>query len=233
MDELALCILKQASLLSEYLATSSSLSENSQASDISPEEASVLANYLELLKNWTDRVDLVSVADDNTLIQRHLLDSIAAHIMLKIKQGELELDLTNILDLGSGAGLPGIVLAILNKQSGIILCEPREKRTIFLKEVQRRLQLNNVIVEADRYEKLSPSLLSNVSLLISRAVSFDKNLWKSIIKSGLKPSAHICLMQSSEQESANLPANVQEVASIKYQLSSTGPSRALKFFKIS
>ena len=83
----------------------------------------------------------------------------------------LDLDGKNILDLGSGAGLPGIPLAIYYKNTNFTLLEPLTKRANFLKEIAQKLGLKNVKVVNDRAEIFIKNARESYDFVTSRAVS--------------------------------------------------------------
>lgn len=104
-----------------------------------------IAVYLEELQRWAKIVDLVSQSDPETIIRKHILDSLAALSVLPL-QGRL-------LDLGSGAGFPGLPLAMARPPLSVVLLEPRRKRVNFLKEVIRKTNLTNTQAYEGRAEE--------------------------------------------------------------------------------
>lgn len=105
-----------------------------------------LTRYAELLEKWSRRHNLVRYADRRELVERHLVDSLAAAPYLA-ESGRL-------LDVGSGAGFPGVpLLAARPGWSGVLL-EPRQKRWAFLRLVVRELGLA-AEVERARYQDVS------------------------------------------------------------------------------
>jgi 16S rRNA (guanine527-N7)-methyltransferase len=86
---------------------------------VSYHQLELLSAYLELLTLWSSRVDLVAPASPQQLIERHLVDCYAAYLLINKQVGLME----SCLDVGSGAGLPGVVFAILETQSVFYLCE--------------------------------------------------------------------------------------------------------------
>lgn len=125
-------------------------------------QAQKLLTYLEILIKWNKVYNLCANADFDKMLAYHILDSlsVAVHIDCYNK---------HVLDVGSGAGLPGIPLAILNVADKITLLDSRAKRTVFLTHVIHELQLKNIKVELVRVEKYFP--LTNFELIISRAFS--------------------------------------------------------------
>jgi 16S rRNA (guanine527-N7)-methyltransferase len=102
-----------------------------------------LLDYVELLARWNATYNLTAVRDPQEMIGRHLLDSLAIAPFVK---GD------RLADLGSGAGLPGIPLAILEPAREHVLIDSNGKKTRFLREAVRELKLTNVRVEQARVE---------------------------------------------------------------------------------
>jgi 16S rRNA (guanine527-N7)-methyltransferase len=101
-----------------------------------------LAHYADLLRAWAPRLDLVSQRDLDRLENRHIADSLRLGPLLD------ELPEGPCVDVGSGAGLPGIPLAILRSDRVWRLLEPRRRRAAFLEEAVRELALANCEVMA-------------------------------------------------------------------------------------
>lgn len=111
--------------------------------ELAPETLAALARYAELVAEWSERHSLVRFASEEDLIERHILDSLAGLVYLG-NRGIL-------LDVGSGAGLPGVPLLIARRGWRGVLLEPRQKRWAFLKRVARELELE-VKVSRERYQ---------------------------------------------------------------------------------
>jgi len=98
--------------------------------------------FLNELEKWNKKINLVSYKDKNELIKRHLLDSLyfihpINHLKIKPKV---------ILDVGSGAGFPGIPLSIVLDNINFFLVEIRKKRALFLEHIKRLLNLSNTYI---------------------------------------------------------------------------------------
>jgi 16S rRNA (guanine527-N7)-methyltransferase len=102
-----------------------------------------LVRYAELIERWSQRHNLVSWKGREDLVRRHLLDALAARELLA-GSGAL-------LDVGSGAGLPGVPLLASRPGWRGVLLEPRQKRWAFLRLVVRELDLD-AVVERERYQ---------------------------------------------------------------------------------
>ncbi len=104
----------------------------------------LLESYMLLIKKWQKAVNLVSNTEMNSLWERHILDS--AQVFFEIpKEARI------LVDMGSGGGFPAVVIAILNKVLcgnllQIVLIESDNKKSIFLKEVSRQLDLNLIVL---------------------------------------------------------------------------------------
>lgn len=101
--------------------------------------------YAELLETWSARHNLVRYSNRRELVERHLLDALSGERLLA---GE-----GTLLDVGSGAGLPGVPLLVARPGWRGVLLEPRKKRWAFLKRVIRELDLDAEAVDL-RYEEL-------------------------------------------------------------------------------
>jgi 16S rRNA (guanine527-N7)-methyltransferase len=99
-----------------------------------------LADYAALIRRWADRVDLVAPADLDRLEERHIADSLRLAPMLDV------LPPGPCVDVGSGAGFPGIPLAIVRPDRPWRLIEPRRRRAAFLEEAVRVLSLDCEVV---------------------------------------------------------------------------------------
>ena len=128
--------------------------------------------YERQLQTWAARVRLVSRGDRARIRQRHLLDCIAAAPHLPDPGSPL-------LDLGSGAGLPGIPLKIVRPDLQVVLLEPARMKVLFLRRVLEELGLSGLEVVRDRAEILAshPSWRGRFRLVTSRAVGPLPAVW--------------------------------------------------------
>lgn len=111
----------------------------------SPGLCARLLAYRDELARWNRVHNLSGVRDPQRMVAVHLLDSLALAPL--VRGGRLA-------DIGSGAGLPGLPLALLDPDLEVVLVEPRAKRALFLEHVVRTLAVANVKVERSRAEEL-------------------------------------------------------------------------------
>jgi 16S rRNA (guanine527-N7)-methyltransferase len=112
---------------------------------LADEHSARLIAYLELLERWNATYNLTAVRDTEAMVARHLLDSLA--ILPYVHAAAL-------VDLGSGAGLPGVPLAIARPELAVTLVEANGKKARFLREVVRSLALAHVVVLEQRAERV-------------------------------------------------------------------------------
>ena len=133
--------------------------------DVSRETLQKLQDFVSLLKEWNARMNLVSKNSLADVWERHVLDS-----MQLIQY--ISADTKRIVDIGSGSGFPGIVLAILLQEklpaSEIYLVESIAKKTMYLNDVCTRLKLNNVKILNERIEN---TVFKGVDVITARAVA--------------------------------------------------------------
>lgn len=120
-----------------------------------------LLEYLALLAKWNKTYNLSAIRDSVQMVGRHLLDSLSVVPCVQACAGE------RIIDVGTGGGLPGIVLAIVFPERHLTLLDSNGKKTRFLFQVKTQLQLDNVQIENRRVEEYQPDL--RYSAVISRA----------------------------------------------------------------
>lgn len=119
-----------------------------------------LTHYLTLLERWNRAHNLTAVRDPEAMVVRHLLDSLS---ILPWLQGP------RVLDVGSGAGLPGIPLAIVRPDCEFCLLDSNGKRTRFLIQAVAELQLTRISVIRSRVQEYQPATLFNS--VVARAFS--------------------------------------------------------------
>jgi 16S rRNA (guanine527-N7)-methyltransferase len=119
---------------------------------LSPAPAELLPKlslYLDLLLKWNARTNLTAIRDPEEIVRRHFGESLfaAQHI------GPCD----TLLDLGSGAGFPGLPIALLHPEIHVTLAESQNKKSTFLREVARTLALGNVEIWPARVESMPPA----------------------------------------------------------------------------
>ena len=126
--------------------------------DIPAAQQAALLEYVQLLHTWNAAYNLTAIRAPQDMLSRHILDALVALPWLGAGP---------ILDVGSGAGLPGIPLAIACPDQEFILLDSNGKKVRFIKQVVMALQIQNVDVVQSRVETYQPS--TAIGLIVSRA----------------------------------------------------------------
>lgn len=127
---------------------------------VSAETQQKLQAYLALLEKWNKVYNLTAVRDPLEMVTLHLLDSLSVLPYVQSK---------NLLDVGSGGGLPGIVLAICVPELQVTTIDAVQKKTIFMRQAKGALGLSNLEVVHARVEDFQPK--EKFEIIISRAFS--------------------------------------------------------------
>lgn len=128
--------------------------------DIGLQAQQKMLDYLALLQKWNKVYNLTAVRDPLEMVTLHLLDSLSVLPYIQAK---------NLLDVGSGAGFPGIVLAICLPNLQVTTIDTVQKKAIFMRQVKGELGLDNLTVVHDRVENFK--LDEKFDVIISRAFS--------------------------------------------------------------
>lgn len=125
-----------------------------------------LVHYYHELVKWNRRMNLVSQATEQEIVESHFLDSLTLLPHLPCSAGKAEL-----LDVGTGAGFPGLVLKAACPGLVLTLVEPRAKRVTFLRHIVRSLHLDQVTIIEKRLEPALAGQLPTWAGITSRAVA--------------------------------------------------------------
>ncbi|WP_407331800.1 16S rRNA (guanine(527)-N(7))-methyltransferase RsmG [Enterovibrio sp. 27052020O] len=117
--------------------------------DIPAHQQDQLIGYVEMLHKWNKAYNLTSVRDPQEMIIKHIMDSIVV---------SQHLEGSNFIDVGTGPGLPGIPLAIINPDKSFTLLDSLGKRIRFIRQVIHELKIDNVTPIQSRVEDFQPEL---------------------------------------------------------------------------
>ena len=176
-----------------------------------------LLDYLRLLEKWNSSFNLTGDTDIDSMVSRHLLDSLSINPYL---EG------IRFVDIGTGAGLPGIPLAILNPQKQFVLIDSNGKKTRFLFKVKLALNLTNVVIENCRVEHYQST--QQIDMVMCRAFSsLEDVIAKSqhLIAKGYKLLA--MKGRYPEQEISRLPAEFEITKIVKLEIPGSDSQRHL------
>jgi 16S rRNA (guanine527-N7)-methyltransferase len=188
-----------------------------QSINLTDEQITLLLNYLQLLHKWNKAYNLTAIRGPEQMLPLHLLDSLS---IIPFVQGE------DILDVGTGPGLPGIPLAIFYPERKFTLMDSNGKKTRFLFQVKNELGLNNVAEIQSRVEAYQPE--QSFDAITSRAFT---SLSDMVEKTShlLKKNGRFYAMkgQYPHQELREMPKHYNVVASHPLQVPSVNGERHL------
>ncbi|MGR5168791.1 16S rRNA (guanine(527)-N(7))-methyltransferase RsmG [Vibrio astriarenae] len=176
--------------------------------EVSERQREQLVGYVMLLDKWNKAYNLTSVRDPMDMLVKHILDSV---VVSKYLDGE------RYIDVGTGPGLPGIPLAIMQPDTSFVLLDSLGKRIRFIKQVIHELKISNVTPVQSRVEEYDPG--EGFDGVLSRAFASLKDMieWCHHLP---KPDKGVFLAlkgQYSEDESAEIPAwcSVTDIKSLQ------------------
>jgi len=123
--------------------------------------------FYNILIEWNKKMNLTAITDFEEVVEKHFIDSISIHQFYPLNRS------LSVLDMGTGAGFPGIPLKIIFPELQIVLVDSLKKRVSFLEEIIDRLQLKNIKAIHSRAEDLAgdAAYRENFDLTVSRAVA--------------------------------------------------------------
>ena len=126
--------------------------------DLDDQQVAQLLAYLAMIGKWTQVYNLTAVRNPSEMMTHHLLDSLAAvpHLNRQVKQMDLE-NGARLLDVGSGAGLPGVVIAICCPTVAVTCVDTVGKKAAFIKQAALELKLGNLVGLHRRVEQVTDS----------------------------------------------------------------------------
>ena len=188
---------------------------------IDPEIRQKMLAYLSLLQKWNKVYSLTAIHQPERMITHHLLDSLAA--LPHLLPGQW-------LDVGSGAGLPGLILALMRPEWGFTLLDSNSKKMGFVQQAIIELGLSNVRVCCSRVEEWKPE--KKFDGIISRAFA-EVSLFTSLTRHLLAQDGAWVAMKGSPDDSEleRLPAGVVTDKVITIQVPGMNAARCLVLLK--
>jgi len=192
------------------------------ALSIDEQRAAPLYEYLQLLQKWNKPFNLTAIKKAEDMIPKHLMDSLSVLAHLGGAR--------RVCDVGTGAGLPGIPLAVCCPETEFVLLDSNGKKTRFLHQVRRHLNLNNVTIVEGRAEDYQPDI--GFDAVLSRAFADLMRMYQ-VTQHLLKKNGVWLAMKSQilETEQATLDARVVLVEQRALQVPGLNEVRQLAVLK--
>ncbi|MBN2029133.1 16S rRNA (guanine(527)-N(7))-methyltransferase RsmG [bacterium] len=131
---------------------------------VSEEMVGQFSRYRQLLILWNQKINLISRNDESRIVSKHFLESLGLVKVVLFPQG------TTVLDLGTGAGFPGVPLKIIRPDIHMVLVESKKKKILFLKKLVEELGLTGVEVIPGRIEEIG-NTIKPVHFVVTRSVA--------------------------------------------------------------
>lgn len=167
---------------------------NALGLDVPPATQQYLLKYLELLAKWNKAFNLTAVRKPEDMVTRHLLDSLSVAPYITGR---------NILDVGTGPGLPGIPLSFLMPEKHFVLLDSNSKKTRFLSQLQIEMKLSNITIVNQRVENFRPDM--HFDIIITRAFASLRDM---LVMTGhlVSPTTRVLAMKARlDEDLSSLP----------------------------
>ena len=169
-----------------------------------------LLAYLALIQRWTKVYNLTAVRNTGEMFTHHLLDCLAVVLPLRSGTGNAGQGALRVLDVGSGAGLPGVILAMLNPSWHVTCVDAVAKKAAFIRQASAELGLPNLEGVHGRVEGAGTFRKPEFDLITSRAFASIKD-FTTLTRKLLAPQGQWAAMKAnlSTEERADIPANIK------------------------
>lgn len=189
--------------------------------DVVPEVQCKLLSYLELLQKWNRVYNLTAIRQPEQMVRSHLLDSLA--VLPHLWPGRW-------LDVGCGAGLPGLILALMRPEWTFVLLDSNSKKTSFVRQVKVELELRNVSiccarVETWQAEEKFDGIISRAFAETAKFVTLTRHLLDI-------EGRWVAMKGVSQQELERLPNDVKVERVIPLQVPGLAAARCLIMLKL-
>lgn len=173
---------------------SKELKEKSKLINIELEDKKIekFYNYMNLLLEWNEKINLTAITEPKEVILKHFIDSAT---IIKYIENDMQ-----IVDVGTGAGFPGIPLNIINNEANYVLVDSLNKRINFLNEVINNLQLKNINTVHSRIEDFGKDNKESFDIATSRAVASLNILLEYLLPLVKIGGICICMKGSNAEE---------------------------------
>ena len=163
--------------------------------DLTPADLDRFAIYLDELLTWNEVVNLTAITDPPKIVTDLFLDSLLLYPLLRPGM--------QVLDIGSGAGFPGLILALVGPEARFTLVEARRRKASFLEHLVRRFELTNCRVSGRRLPDRPPLAEAGYDLVCGRAVA-EPEVFCELAGPWVRPGGWLVLMLSTSQPTPGL-----------------------------
>ena len=180
--------------------------------NLSEKQIKQFYDYMNILLEWNEKVNLTAITDEKEIILKHFIDCLVVNKYIYDKE--------KIADIGTGAGFPGIPIKIANPNIEITLIDSLNKRINFLNELVNEIDIKNIEIIHSRAEELSRNLnyREKFDVVVSRAVAPMNVLVEYTLPFIKKGGKLIAMKGSNAQDEINLAKKAIDVLGGKFNL---------------
>lgn len=194
--------------------------------DVTDDKLNKLKMYYNYLIEYNNHTNLTAITEEKEVYLKHFYDSLTLTKAYNLNNN------ISMLDIGSGAGFPGIVIKIFYPNINLTVIDSNNKKTTFISSLIDKLQLDNINVINDRAEEYAKNHLNEFDLVTSRAVAFV-DIITSISLPFVKVDGKLILMKGSFENEERIlknhlhDLNVKDYQIINFNLPNTNDERNL------
>jgi len=198
------------------------------AQPLSSRQLADISMYIDMLLRWNTRVNLTSIRDPEAIVTRHFGESLfVAQDLFGRLAGAQAFDFSHVIDVGAGAGFPGLPIKIWEPRIHLTLIESNQKKVAFLREVVRGLGLEDVTIRCSRAEELS---LSGDIVTLRAVERFEQVLPVACGLIGMRGQIALLIGENQVEAARNLGTGLRWQTPI--ELPQSGTRVLLKGFRV-
>ena len=173
--------------------------------NFSVEQLEKFYKYMNLLIEWNEKMNLTAITEPNDIILKHFIDSITINKYIE--------NSVKVVDVGTGAGFPGIPLSIIRPDLQITLVDSLNKRLIFLQEIKKELELKNIDIVHARAEEFgqNKNYRETFDIATSRAVANLSTLSEYLVPLVKIKGKCVCMKASDAEEEIKQAENAVNI----------------------
>ena len=175
-----------------------------------------MLGYVRELSKWNRIYNLTAIREPDQMLVQHVFDSLAVVPEMRNKLYKYTVSKVSVLDVGSGAGLPGVILAIANPSWSVECLDAVQKKMAFVRQAGAVLKLPNLVATHARVEKITPR---NAAVVVSRAFASLVD-FATLAGPHVAPEGHLLAMKGIQPEDEiaalhqNTPWRVSEIQTL-------------------
>lgn len=170
---------------------------------IKEEQIKKFYEYMLLLKDWNEKINLTAITEEKDIIIKHFIDSLTINKYLK--------DNEKVIDVGTGAGFPGLPIKIINDKINMDLLDSLNKRINFLNEVKEKCKIENINCIHSRIEDFAIKNREKYDVATSRAVAKLAVLLEYLLPVVKRDGICICMKSNKAEEEINEAQKALEI----------------------